>query len=102
MGFRNFAKRSGLVDARVGKENIDPAFLDFDRLVEPLEVSEISDIALHTGYVGANLGDRPVKLRLTATGDKDIRAAVMSANNPFRTSFSRCNHATEQQKEPFA
>jgi hypothetical protein len=53
---------------------VDLTLLRLDRIVEPVEIGQISGIALHAGNVLADLLHGRVQLLLAAPGDEDIGA----------------------------
>src|SRR5882762_6010362 len=65
--------------AGVGEEDVDPALLLLDDRVEPVEVLELGDVALHARDVTADLLQRCAQLCLATTGDEDVRALTLQA-----------------------
>jgi len=59
--------------ADVGDHHVELAAIGSDLGVEPVEVLELADVALHAGDVAADRGDRLVQFFLTAGEDIDER-----------------------------
>src|SRR4029077_9065627 len=55
--------------ADIGDHHVDLAAIGCDLGVEPVEVLELPDVALHAGYVPADRGDRLVQFFLTGGGE---------------------------------
>ena len=68
----DLAERGELRAAGVGEQDVDPPVLLPHRRVEPIEVGQLRDVALHADRPVADLGDRPVQLLLPAAGDDDL------------------------------
>ena len=65
---------AALGDPRVCHDDVQDAFLLFDRLIQAVEVVQVGDIALDRGHVLPDQRLRLVQLGLSWAGDKDIRA----------------------------
>ena len=60
--------------AGVGEQDVDPPVFLLDRGVEPVEVRQLRDVALHADRAVADLRDRLVEFRLPASGDDHLGA----------------------------
>jgi hypothetical protein len=60
--------------AGTGDDNIEPAFFGSDRLIKPVEIAEIGDVALDGRDIAADRGFGLVELALAASHDEHIGA----------------------------
>jgi hypothetical protein len=71
--------------ADIGDHHVELAAVGRDPGVEPVEVLELADVALHAGDVPADRGDRLAQFFLTAREDIDERPF---SREPLRSSQS--------------
>ena len=63
-----------LAAAGVGEEHVDAPVVAGHGRVEPVQVGQVGDVALHAGRAVADLGHGGVERVLAAAGDEDVRA----------------------------
>jgi hypothetical protein len=71
-------------DAGVGEQDVEAALLLLHPGIEPVEVREVGDIALHARDVLADLLDRFLEFRLPAAGDEDVGTLGDEPPRPLR------------------
>src|SRR5690242_12713951 len=88
MLFGDGPKGSKFANAGVGENNIDPPLHLRDSLVKTIKVSQLGNVSLNSGNVGADCLHGPVEFLLAATRDEDIGTLLdeqlsSSQPNPF-------------------
>src|SRR5262249_725861 len=70
--FGDLAERGILRDPGIGEDDVEFAFVIFDRRENAAEIVELRDVTLQCPCVFSDVLDGRGQLRLTASGDKDI------------------------------
>jgi hypothetical protein len=57
-----------------GKHHIDIAFLPLDRLIEPVKISQLRRISLHSSHIPSNRFDRIIQILWPPARDEHVRS----------------------------